>query len=57
VELGTERIRYYKRRYRKSISIEEYNEACKKTVMRYTVWNDLTEKMGYWVDMEDPCDL
>ena len=37
------------------ISIEEYNEACKKTVMRYTdVWNDLTEKMGYWVDMQDP---
>jgi isoleucyl-tRNA synthetase len=39
----------------KKISVEEYNEACKKTVMRYTdVWNDLTEKMGYWVDMEDP---
>ena len=37
------------------ISIEDYNEACKKTVMRYTdVWNDLTEKMGYWVDMQDP---
>jgi isoleucyl-tRNA synthetase len=40
---------------RRGISIEEYNEACKKTVMRYTdVWNDLTEKMGYWVDMENP---
>lgn len=39
----------------KGISIEEYNEACKKTVMRYTdVWNDLTRKMGYWVDMENP---
>ena len=39
----------------KYISIEDYNEACKKTVMRYTsVWNDLTEKMGYWVDMQDP---
>ena len=39
----------------RGISIEEYNEACKKTVMRYTdVWNDLTEKMGYWVDMENP---
>lgn len=39
----------------KQISIEEYNEACKKTVMRYTdVWNDLTKKMGYWVDMENP---
>ena len=39
----------------KSISVEEYNEACKKAVMRYTdVWNDLTKKMGYWVDMENP---
>ena len=37
------------------ISVEDYNAACKKTVMRYTdVWNDLTEKMGYWVDMENP---
>ena len=39
----------------KSISIEDYNNACKKAVMRYTdVWNDLTKKMGYWVDMENP---
>jgi len=39
----------------KSISIEDYNKACKKAVMRYTdVWNDLTKKMGYWVDMEKP---
>jgi isoleucyl-tRNA synthetase len=39
----------------KKISVEEYNAACKKTVMRYTdVWNDLTQKMGYWVDMENP---
>ena len=39
----------------KKISIEDYNEACRKEVMRYTdVWNDLTEKMGYWVDLEDP---
>ena len=37
------------------ISVEEYNAACRKTVMRYTdVWNDLTEKIGYWVDMDDP---
>jgi isoleucyl-tRNA synthetase len=37
------------------ISVEDYNAACKKTVMRYTdVWNDLTEKIGYWVDMDDP---
>ena len=39
----------------KKISIEEYNIACKKAVMKYTgVWNDLTRKMGYWVDMSDP---
>ncbi len=37
------------------ISVEEYNAACKKTVMRYTdVWNDLTKKIGYWVDMDNP---
>lgn len=56
VELGTEKeLGITKEDIGKKISIEEYNEACKKTVMRYTdVWNDLTEKMGYWVDMEDP---
>ncbi len=56
VELGTEAVLgITKEDIGKTISIEEYNEACKKTVMRYTdVWNDLTEKMGYWVDMEDP---
>lgn len=37
------------------ISVDEYNKACREAVMRYTdVWNDLTEKMGYWVDMENP---
>jgi len=37
------------------ISVDDYNKACRETVMRYTdVWNKLTEKMGYWVDMEDP---
>ena len=37
------------------ISINDYNKACKEAVMRYTdVWNDLTEKMGYWVDMDNP---
>lgn len=56
VELGTEKeLGITKEDIGKTISIEAYNEACKKTVMRYTdVWNDLTEKMGYWVDMEDP---
>ena len=39
----------------RGISVEDYNAACRKAVMRYTdVWNDLTQKMGYWVDMEDP---
>ena len=37
------------------ISIEEYNAKCRETVMRFTSqWNDLTEKMGYWVDLENP---
>lgn len=39
----------------KKISVDDYNAACKKEVMRYTdVWNDLTEKMGYWVDLNYP---
>jgi isoleucyl-tRNA synthetase len=39
----------------KKISIEEYNEHCRKEVMKYTdVWNDLTRKMGYWVDLDHP---
>lgn len=37
------------------ITVEAYNEACRKEVMKYTdLWNDLTEKMGYWVDLENP---
>ena len=37
------------------ISIEEYNDACKKAVMKYTdIWNELTERIGYWVDMDNP---
>jgi isoleucyl-tRNA synthetase len=56
VELGTEKeLGITKEDIGKTISVEQYNEACKKTVMRYTdVWNDLTEKMGYWVDMQNP---
>ncbi len=39
----------------KKISIEDYNLACKKEVLKYTdLWNELTEKMGYWVDLENP---
>lgn len=56
IELGVEKeLGITKEDIGKKISIEEYNAACKKAVMRYTdVWNDLTEKMGYWVDMDDP---
>ena len=56
VELGVEKeLGITKDAIGKSISVEEYNKACKKAVMRYTdVWNKLTEKMGFWVDMEDP---
>jgi len=39
----------------KTISVDDYNAACRTEVMKYTdVWNDLTEKMGYWVDLENP---
>ncbi|HEY4538582.1 MAG TPA: isoleucine--tRNA ligase [Faecalibacter sp.] len=56
VELGTEKeLGITKEDIGSKISVTEYNEACKNTVMRYTdLWNDLTEKMGYWVDMNDP---
>ena len=56
VELGVEKaLNITKEDIGTKISIEEYNQACKESVMKYTdVWNDLTEKMGYWVDMEDP---
>ena len=56
VELGVEKeLGITKEDIGKSITVEEYNAACKKAVMRYTdVWNDLTHKMGYWVDTQDP---
>ena len=56
VELGVEKeLGITKEDIGKKITIDEYNAACKKAVMKYTdVWNDLTKKMGYWVDMEDP---
>ncbi len=39
----------------KYISVEDYNKACRKEVMKYTdKWEDVTAKMGYWVDMSDP---
>ena len=56
VELGVEKeLGITKDAIGKSISVEEYNKACKEAVMKYTdVWNRLTQKMGYWVDMDDP---
>ena len=56
VELGVEKeLGITKEDIGKKITIDEYNAACKKAVMKYTdVWNDLTKKMGYWVDMEEP---
>lgn len=56
VELGVEKeLGITKEDIGKKISVEEYNQACREAVMRYTdVWNDLTEKIGYWVDLEHP---
>ena len=56
VELGVEKeLGITKDDIGKTISVEDYNNACKKAVMRYTdVWNTLTERIGYWVDMKDP---
>ncbi|SFR37726.1 Isoleucyl-tRNA synthetase [Robiginitalea myxolifaciens] len=56
IELGVEKeLGITKEDIGTKITVEEYNEACRKAVMRYTdVWNDMTEKIGYWVDMDDP---
>jgi isoleucyl-tRNA synthetase len=56
VELGVEKeLGITKEDIGKTISVEEYNAKCREAVMRYTdVWNNLTQKMGYWVDMDDP---
>ena len=56
VELGVEKeLGITKEDIGKTISVAQYNKACREAVMRYTdVWNDLTKKMGYWVDMQDP---
>ena len=56
IELGVEKeLGITKEDIGNKISVEDYNAACRTAVMRYTgIWNDLTEKMGYWVDMEDP---
>jgi isoleucyl-tRNA synthetase len=56
VELGVEKtLGITKEDIGKSISIEDYNHACREDVMKFTgIWNDLTRRMGYWVDMENP---
>lgn len=56
VELGVEKeLGITKEDIGTKISVEDYNKACKEAVMRYTdIWNNLTEQMGYWVDMSDP---
>ena len=56
VELGVEKeLGITKDDIGKKISVADYNKACKEAVMRYTnIWNDLTEKIGYWVDLDDP---
>ena len=56
VELGVEKaLGITKEDIGKKISVAEYNAACRKEVMKYTKeWEDLTHKMGYWVDMQHP---
>jgi len=56
VELGVEKsLGITKEDIGKTISVDEYNAACRRDVMKYTKeWEDLTTQMGYWVDMNDP---
>ncbi len=56
VELGVEKnLGITKEDIGKKISVDDYNSACRKEVMKYTKeWEDLTHKMGYWVDTKDP---
>lgn len=56
VELGVEKmLGITKEDIGKTITVEQYNAACRKEVMKYTKeWESLTEQMGYWVDMNDP---
>ena len=56
VELGVEKeLNITKEDIGKKISIEKYNSACREAVMRYTdVWNELTKKIGFWIDMDNP---
>lgn len=56
VELGVEKeLGITKEDIGKKISVDDYNAACRRNVMKYTKeWTDLTQKMGYWVDLENP---
>ncbi len=56
IELGVEKaLGITKEDIGSKLTVEEYNAECKKAVMKYTdVWNDLTTKIGYWVDLEKP---
>lgn len=56
VELGVEKtLGITKEDIGKKISVAEYNAACRRDVMKFTKeWTDLTQKMGYWVDLENP---
>ena len=56
VELGVEKkLGITKEDIGKTISVEEYNKTCRSEVMKYTAeWRTLTERIGYWVDMDDP---
>lgn len=56
VELGVEKnLGITKEAIGKTITVAEYNAECRKDVMKYTAeWTDLTHKMGYWVDLENP---
>ena len=56
VELGVEKkLNITKEDIGKKVSVDEYNRSCREEVMKYTrEWTDLTRKMGYWVDLENP---
>lgn len=56
VELGVEKtLGITKEDIGKTISVDEYNAACRSDVLKYTKeWEDLTQKMGYWIDMDNP---
>ena len=56
VEIGVEKkLGIHKDDIGKKISVEEYNDTCRKEVMKYTrEWVNMTERIGYWVDMNDP---